>query len=37
MRVPNWGVWMMFAGSAIGAILLFAELRRRGFPSPLSN
>jgi hypothetical protein len=36
MRVPNWGVYMMLVASAIGTILLFIELRRRGFPSPLA-
>lgn len=35
MKVPNWGVWMMLVASAVGTVLLFAELRRRGFPSPL--
>jgi len=26
---------MMLVASAIGTVLLFIELRRRGFPSPL--
>lgn len=36
MRVPNWGVWMMLTASAVGTVLLFLELQRRGFPGPFS-
>jgi len=37
MKVPAWGVYMMLASSAIGAVLLARELKSRGFPSPLSK
>jgi hypothetical protein len=35
MDVPNWGVWMMFIASAVGTWLLFMELKRKGWPSPI--
>jgi hypothetical protein len=34
MKVPNWGVYVMLAGSVIGVVLLYCELKRRGFPDP---
>lgn len=37
VRVPNWGVYMMFVASLVGTILLFAELRARGFPGPFTG
>jgi hypothetical protein len=37
MRIPAWGLYMMCAASLAGLILLGAELKRRGFPSPLSK
>ena len=37
MRVPDWGTWMMLAGSVVGSVLLTLELHRRGWPSPLSG
>jgi len=37
MKVPAWGLYMMLGSSTIGAVLLFKELKSRGFPSPLSK
>lgn len=34
MRVPTWGVWVMLAGTAVGLVLLSAELQARGWPMP---
>jgi hypothetical protein len=36
VRVPTWGVWMMFIASAVGTCLLFRELAARGFPGPFT-
>lgn len=36
MYVPNWGTYVMWAGTLVGAVLLTLELNRRGWPSPLS-
>lgn len=35
MEVPIWGQYMMLIASAIGTVLLFMELKRRGWPSPI--
>lgn len=37
VRIPVWGLYMMLAGSAIGTLLLFAELHRRGWPPLLTK
>ncbi len=28
--IPRWGLWMMFAASTIGAVLLWRQLRNGG-------
>lgn len=37
MQVPNWGTYIMWAGTIVGAFLLTAELNRRGWPMPLTR
>lgn len=37
MDTPTWGVWVMWAGTLTGLILLTLELNRRGWPPPLSK
>lgn len=27
MRIPTWGLWMMFLASVVGSWLLFVQLR----------
>lgn len=31
LTIPQWGLWVMFAASAVGTVLLFAQLRATGF------
>jgi hypothetical protein len=37
MRVPTWGVYVMWLGTLVGAVLLTMELRARGWPMPLTS
>lgn len=30
--IPPWGLWMMLAGSVVGSVLLFLQLKSQGFP-----
>lgn len=31
MKIPGWGLWMMFLASVIGSYLLFMELQATGW------
>lgn len=31
LRIPGWGLWMMFVASVTGSVLLFIQLRATGW------
>lgn len=35
LQIPNWGLYMMLAASAVGTILLAQQLQALGWPNPV--